>query len=157
MGRWLRDGCCAGMAVVAITPTGAWADGSARSHIAVTAQVAAVTRIESVEQPLSITIRPEDAARGYVTAQATLRVRSNVGDYLLTLWPQAAWFESVQVDGAGPTAELPADGGSIVRQALGISVDEVWLELTFRLREGIRDGAHAWPIEFEVQPLQGHL
>jgi hypothetical protein len=145
------------MAVAAITPTGAWADGPARSHIGVTAQVAAVTRIESVEQPLSITIRPEDAARGYVTAQATLRVQSNVRDYLLTVWPRAAWFESVQVDGAGTTAELPADGGSIVRRAPGPAVDEVSLELTFRLHEGIREGTYAWPVEFAAHPLQGHL
>jgi hypothetical protein len=129
-------------------------DSTARSHLAVTAQVAAVTRIVGAQQPAIVTISPDDAARGYVTAQATLMVRSNApGGYVLTLWPRAPWFDSVRVVGAGPATDLPGDGGSIVQPTPASAVDEMSLELTFRLRDGVPEGAYAWPVEFEVSPL----
>jgi hypothetical protein len=143
----------AGLAALLPAPS-AWPDSHARSQIAVSAQVATVTRIEGTQQPALVTISPNDAARGYVTAQATLKVRSNaIGGYVLTLWPRAPWFDSVRVVGAGATAELPGDGGSIVWPAPGSPVDEVSLELTFHLRDGIADGVYAWPVEFDVSPL----
>ena len=155
MGGRLREGCQALLGLAVLLPVQSAVSGStARSHIAVTAQVVAITRIEGVQQPAVLTIGPEEADRGYVTAQATLKVRSNaVGGYVLTLWPRASWYDSVRVAGAGTTTELPGDGGSIVRQAQGSAVDEVSLELTFRLRDGIADGAYAWPVEFAVSPL----
>src|SRR5262245_7714622 len=103
----------AGLALVTAGP--AWPHRLTRSHIGVTAQVAAVTRIEDLQQPAALTISPVDAARGYITARATLKVRSNVGGYTLTVWPSAAWFDSVRVDGVGTPAELPKDGGALVR------------------------------------------
>ena len=156
MGGWAREGSLALLVGLAplVPAQSAWADSSARSHIAVSAQVAAVTRIEGVQQPIVVTISPADAARGYVTAEATLRVRSNaIGGYLLTFWPRAPWFDSVRVVGAGAPAELPGEGGSIARPLQGSAVDEVSLELTFRLRDGVSEGAYAWPVEFAVSPL----
>ena len=130
------------------------AEPPATSHIAVTAQVAAITRIEGVDQPAVVTISHDDAARGYVTAVATLKVRSNaVAGYVLTLWPRASWFESVRIAGAGASAEVSGDGGALVLPAPASALDEVSLELRFRLRDGMTDGDYAWPVEFAVSPL----
>jgi hypothetical protein len=132
----------------------AGAEPLARSQLAVTARVAAVARIEQLQQPNLVTVTHEDAARGYVTTQATLKVLSNALDgYVLTLWPRASWFESVQVAGAGTTAELPEDGGAIVRPSQGAAIDDMSLALTFRLRAGTPEGTYAWPVEFAVSPL----
>jgi hypothetical protein len=151
--REARHAALMGLAVL-MPAQFAWSDPGARSDIAVTAQVATVTRIVGIQQPAVVTISPDDAARGYVTAQATVRVRSNaIGGYVLTLWPRAPWFDSVRVVGAGATTQLPGDGGSISRPALRSAVDEMSLELTFRLRDGVPEGAYAWPVEFEVSPL----
>jgi hypothetical protein len=123
--------------------------------MAVTAQVAAVTRIEGMQHPASVAIGPEEAARGYATARTTLRIRSNaVGGYLLTLWPRAAWFDSVRVASAGVTVDLSGDGGSIAWPAPeAAAVDEISLELTFRLSDRLVEGVYAWPVEFSVSPL----
>lgn len=132
----------------------AHAEPLARSQLVVTARVAAVARIEQLQQPVVVTVSPEDAARGYVTARASLQVLSNALDgYVLTLWPRAAWFESVQVAGAGATADLPGDGGAIVRLNQGAAIDDVSLTLTFRLRAGAPAGTYVWPVEFAVSPL----
>jgi len=149
-----REGCSVALVALALGAMPAWADQPARSSIAVTAQVATITRIEGLEQPAVVTISHDDAARGYVTALATLKVRSNaVAGYVLTLWPCAAWFESVRIAGAGTSAELSGDGGALVLPAPASAVDEVSLELTFRLRDGMPGGDYAWPVEFAVSPL----
>jgi len=156
LGRWLRQWHhAAWVALVAGLPLlTAGAEPLARSQLTVTARVAAVARIEQLQQPIVVTVTPEDAARGYVTARASLQVLSNALDgYVLTLWPRAAWFESVQVAGAGATANLPGDGGAIVRPNLGAAIDDVSLTLTFRLRAGAPAGTYAWPVEFAVSPL----
>ena len=155
MDGWLRQRYYAvWVALVAGLPLpSAGAGPLARSQLAVTAQVAAVTRIEQLEQPSVVTITAADAARGYVTARATLRVVSNAVDgYVLTVWPRASWFGSVQVGGAGTPAELPGDGGAIVRPGGG-APDAMSLDLTFRLRAGTPEGTYAWPLEFVVSPL----
>jgi len=152
-----REGYCwalVGLAGLALVEAQSAWPHTTGAHIGVTAQVAAVTRIEDLQQPSALTVSPADAARGYVTARATLKVRSNsVGGYTLTLWPSASWFDSVRVDGVGAPAELPGDGGALVRQTHGSAIDEVSLELTFRLREGTPAGEYAWPVAFEVSPL----
>jgi hypothetical protein len=132
----------------------AGAESLARSQLVITARVAAVARIEQLQQPVVVTVTQEDAARGDVTARARLHVLSNALDgYVLTLWPRAAWFESVQLAGAGATADLPGDGGAIVRPSQGAAIDDISLTLTFRLRGGTPAGTYAWPVEFAVSPL----
>jgi hypothetical protein len=147
----LRFGLAGLMAV--LFALSACADQPARSQIAITAQVAAIARIEGLSEPAVVTVSRDEAARGYVTAHATLKVRSNeVEGYVLTLWPRASWFESVEVRGSGSKASLSNDGGSFVRVPQGPGVDVLSLELTFRLRDGLPDGEYSWPIAFAVSP-----
>jgi hypothetical protein len=132
----------------------AGAEPVARSQLTVTAQVAAVTRIAQLQQPSVVTVTQADAARGYVTARASLRVVTNAVDgYVLTVWPRASWFGSVQVVGSGTTADLPEDGGAIVRPTPDTATDEISLAMTFRLRAGTPEGTYAWPVEFAVSAL----
>jgi hypothetical protein len=142
------------LALAGLPLVSALAESSTRSRITVTAQVAATARIEQTVRAVVVEITTDDRAKGLVTSRVTLTVRSNdTAGYTLTVWPRADWFGSVRVDGLGTSAELPADGGAIVRRTGGALTEDVVLDLTFRLRDGIPVGTYAWPVEFEVSPL----
>jgi hypothetical protein len=154
-GFGIRAASAAALAALltAVTAT-AVADGHVRSTIAVTARVAGTAVIEQRAVPAELAVTPLDLERDFVTARATLTVRSNSREgFQLSVWPRADWFETVEIRGDSASATLPAEGGALIWREPGVGSRRITLELTFRPRPGVTPTALPWPLEFQVSAL----
>jgi hypothetical protein len=74
--------------------------------------------------------------------------------YALVVQPQAGWFSSLAVFGAGGQVMLGSEGGTIVERGPVAGLTSLELTYRFVLPPGVTPGLYPWPLHLLVQPLQ---
>lgn len=122
----------------------------------VSATVVARTLLRTEYQLSQLRLTQADIARGYFDVAAATRfaVSSNSrSGYVLQFYPVGDAFRSVQIKGLGHTAQLGADGGTVVQRGPVESDTPRELSYRFTLQPGLQPGAYPWPLALSVRSL----
>lgn len=143
------------LVLLALCVSGTVLAGSTSAVMSVRVQVQARTLLNVESQPSSLVLTEADLARGYVEVPAVSRIRVHSNDpngYLLAFDVTAGPFTAIEVTGLGPTAQISANGGWLVRPFTG--TQPVTSELTYRflLASNVQPGTYPWPVALSAAP-----
>lgn len=142
--RMLAQAALASAALSAVMPAATAGD---TTHVSVAATVLARAAIESAELPGDVAITQQDLERGYIDLDPVLiGLQSNhPAGVRLRFEAASAQFDSVQVEGGGPTLFLLQPGRGLQRQ-------RVLVRLRLRLAPGAAPGRIASPVSVVLAP-----
>ncbi len=129
--------------------------GTAKASLTVSATVVARVLVTQESHPGTVTISPEDVARGWVDVKGAthLQLRTNAANgYLLAFESSQSWFTDVQVMGAGSDVSLGAGNGWVFEPFLGTTVN-FELGYRFNLAPGLQPGSYPWPLSVTARTL----
>ena len=127
--------------------------GDVRAIFTVSATVPARASIETISEPLVLTVSQEDVARGYVDVSAAYRVGNNdPAGFLLRLAPLTGLASSIEVDGLGSAVMI---GQEVVEVTAPAALPSRDLKLRFRftLDPAVPAGAYPMPVQVSVTAL----
>ncbi|MDP2240712.1 MAG: hypothetical protein Q8K18_11205 [Burkholderiales bacterium] len=130
--------------------------GQVSANLQVSATVVASTRMRTEYQATQLTITKDDIAQGHIDISAATRFSvftNSRSGYLIEFYPVGDAFQAVQIKGLGHTAQLGADGGTVVQR--GPVAPNMSHELSYRftLMPGLQPGNYPWPLMLTVRPL----
>jgi hypothetical protein len=129
------------------------AAGETRASFLVSATVAPRASLESVSQPATLSVSPDDIARGYLDVTAAYRVSSNdPSGYMVRLAPRTGLTRAVQVDGLSTPIVMTDQSVEVIQPA---ALRPQRLDLRFRLvlDENAVPGTYAMPVQLSVATL----
>ena len=129
------------------------AAGETRASFLVSATVLARASLESVSQPTTLSVSPEDVARGYLDVAAAYRVSSNdPSGYMVRLAPRIGLTRSVEVAGLSTPIVMTDQVVEVIQPA---ALRPQRLDLRFRLvlGENAVPGTYAMPVQLSVATL----
>ena len=107
--------------------------------------------------PQHIDVSAGDVRAGFVDAPGASRldIHTNARAFVLNVGPLTAPFSAVAIAGLEQPVELGTDGGTIVRRVTD-PARPVTLALRYRflLDASAIPGQYAWPLRFDVRPIQ---
>jgi hypothetical protein len=132
-----------------LAPATSGAAASAYSAIAFSATVLPYHRLDVVRQASTLTVTPEDVARGYVDVPAGTQLRAQSNEckgFSVVFDPRARLFERATITGLGNAVEIGPDGGAVNQAYSG---RETLLQLSYRfyLAAGLVAGSYPWPLQ----------
>jgi hypothetical protein len=127
------------------------------STMPVSVTVRAMARLDMQSTPQTLTVMPEDVARGFVEVRQATRfsVQSNSAQgYALEFMTLSPIFTSMMVKGLDGVLSLGGEGGMVVQRWQHPA--PVNLALTYRcaLAAGTQPGNYPWPLRLAVRPLE---
>jgi hypothetical protein len=138
--------------LMAVVPCVA-AAGETRASFLVSATVLARASLESVSQPTTLSVSPEDVARGYLDVTAAYRVSSNdPSGYMVRLAPRTGLTRSVEVRGLSSPVVITDQSVEVIQPA---ALRPQRLDLRFRLvlDDSAVPGTYAMPVQVSVVAL----
>src|SRR6266496_1537276 len=131
-----------------LVPVGA-AAASAFSAITFSATVLPYHRLDVVRQAPTLTVTPEDVARGYVDVPAGTQLRAQSNErkgFSVSFDPRMRLFERATITGLSNAVDIGPDGG-VANQAY--SGRDALLQLSYRfyLAAGLPPGSYPWPLQ----------
>lgn len=130
--------------------------GQTSASMQVSVAVIANTKVRTDHQATQLKITEADVTRGYIEVPAASRFLVSTNSrsgYLMEFYPIGNLFESVQIKGLGNTAQLGADGGTIVQREPLLRNMTHELSYRFILRPDTPPGNYQWPLLLSVRPL----
>jgi hypothetical protein len=130
----------------------------ARGSVGVSARVEARSLLETVRAPETVTVRPEDVARGAVEVPVPVRltVYSNApAGYLLVLRVDAPWVAGLRIGGLARPAEVSGRGGWLAQPHPGPHRFPVDLSFRIELAPDAAPGTYPWPVTLDARPRPG--
>ncbi len=130
--------------------------GSASASLAVSVVVPPRAILSVDAEPASLSVTPEDVARGYVDVPVATRarVRTNTPEgWLLEIHVAPGPWRSLEVTGLGAPAQVSGSGGFLARPYPG-TTRPVPLELScrFLLAPDAAPGLYPWPVALAATP-----
>ena len=125
----------------------------ARGRIDFAVVIPVVLRVRPASEPRSLSIGPDEVARGYVDVGAEMRVTSNsVAGFMAAISCDPALVSRVEARIGGQVVEVDAPGSS-VRIDLGKMLDAP-LAVRYRLFlvSGAAPGTYRWPVALRLGP-----
>jgi hypothetical protein len=149
---------CAAVFAAALAAPPAMASGEsggdrARGRIDLAVVIPVVLRVRPASEPRSLSIGPEEVARGYVDVADEMRVTSNsAAGSVAALSCDPALVARVEARIGGQVVEVVAPGSS-VRIDLGKMLDAP-LAVSYRLFlvSGAAPGTYRWPVALSLGP-----
>jgi len=133
--------------------------GQASANLQVSAMVVANARMRTDYQAGQLAITENDIARGHIDVPAASRfsvtTNSRTG-YVIELHPLGDIFQAVQIQGLhglAHTAQLGADGGTIIQRGPIAADTPQQLSYRFILSPGLQPGLYPWPLMLSVRAL----
>lgn len=132
--------------------------GPADQELQVRATVARHASLQVLAQPASLTLTPDDIARGYVELPAACEVavqNNSPGGYLVVLSSESPFVQSTLLRGLGADVQWGPAGGTLAQPAAGRGMSRQTLALSYRfvLSPEAHPGSYAWPVRLAVTPL----
>ena len=127
--------------------------GDLRVQFLVTATVSPRASLESVSEPATLSVSPDDVARGYLDVNAAYRVSSNdPSGYMVRLAPRTGLTRMVEVGGLS-TPIVMTDQSVEVVQPAALRPQTLALRFRLMLNEKAVPGTYAMPVQVSVATL----
>ena len=122
---------------------------SGNSTMTVSATVLPFLRLQVLKQAATLTVTPEDVARGYIDAPAATDLMARTNDrngFSLSFDPRSNLFQKAQVTGFGSGAEIGPGGGFAHQPYTG---NQMLMRLSYRffLAPEVAPGNYPWPLQ----------
>jgi hypothetical protein len=127
------------------------------AQVIVSARVLPYVSTQLLAVPPAVQVTRSDVARGFVdgSAPARLRVKDNMGGFVLSFDTTQPLARRIHVRGLGQDVEIGPGGGTITYRtnASGAAVTSLGLSFRFDLDATAAPGLYAFPVRISVMPL----
>lgn len=138
-------------------PSLAAAAGGSEAKLTVSATIRQYAYLRVIAQPTSVVVTAADLRRGYVDANAPMRVavKSNSAGYMLIFAGHGEFVRQIRVRGLDNEVQMGPSGGAISQSGYLRGITDSALDLSFRfeLSAGAEEGVYPWPMQLSVVPL----